>query len=74
MSTNELEERVLTPDDYEAIVALWRRAGLNSIRPQGRDSRAAFVRQLASSGTGLIGISTLAEAVPRGQMHAIRAG
>ena len=29
------------------MLALWQRAGLNSIRPEGRDSRAEFDRQLA---------------------------
>ena len=39
--------RRLTADDYEAILSLWQRAGLDSIRPQGRDSREAFADQLA---------------------------
>jgi ribosomal protein S18 acetylase RimI-like enzyme len=39
--------RRLTVDDYDAILALWQRAGLDSIRPQGRDSREAFADQLA---------------------------
>jgi hypothetical protein len=30
--------RRLTIDDHAAILALWRRAGLHSIRPEGRDS------------------------------------
>lgn len=38
--------RRLTIADYEAVLALWQRAGLPSIRPQGRDSREAFARQL----------------------------
>ncbi len=42
-----LISRRLTADDYEAILALWQRAGLDSIRPQGRDSREAFADQLA---------------------------
>jgi len=29
------------------MLALWQRAGLNSTRPEGRDSRAEFDRQLA---------------------------
>ncbi len=37
----------LTVDDYGAILALWQRAGLDTIRPQGRDSREAFADQLA---------------------------
>ncbi len=39
--------RRLTVDDHDAILALWQRAGLDSIRPQGRDSREAFAEQLA---------------------------
>jgi N-acetylglutamate synthase len=39
--------RRLTADDYGAILPLWQRAGLDSIRPQGRDSREAFADQLA---------------------------
>jgi ribosomal protein S18 acetylase RimI-like enzyme len=29
------------------VLALWQRAGLHSIRPEGRDSRAGFEKQLA---------------------------
>ncbi len=39
--------RCLTVDDYDAILALWQHAGLDTIRPQGRDSREAFADQLA---------------------------
>jgi len=39
--------RRLTIDDYDEILALWQRAGLDTIRPQGRDSREAFADQLA---------------------------
>jgi len=42
-----ITSRRLTVDDYDAIIALWRRAGLHSLRPQGRDSREAFAEQLA---------------------------
>jgi ribosomal protein S18 acetylase RimI-like enzyme len=38
--------RHLTVDDYDSILTLWQRAGMNS-RPQGRDSREAFAEQLA---------------------------
>jgi ribosomal protein S18 acetylase RimI-like enzyme len=38
--------RRLTLADYDAVFALWQRAGLSSIRPQGRDSREEFARQL----------------------------
>lgn len=39
--------RRLNADDYDAILTLWLRVGLDSIRPQGRDSREAFADQLA---------------------------
>ena len=39
--------RRLTIDDHAAILALWQRAGLHSIRPEGRDSRSEFQKQLA---------------------------
>jgi len=39
--------RRLTIDDHAAILALWQRAGLHSIRPEGRDSQAEFDKQLA---------------------------
>ena len=39
--------RRLTIDDHAAILALWQRAGLHSIRPEGRDSRTEFEKQLA---------------------------
>jgi hypothetical protein len=43
-----MEVRTLGVKDYDALMALWRRSGLSSLRPQGRDSREAFARQLAS--------------------------
>jgi ribosomal protein S18 acetylase RimI-like enzyme len=39
--------RHLTTNDYDAILALWQLAGLDTIRPHGRDSREAFADQLA---------------------------
>jgi ribosomal protein S18 acetylase RimI-like enzyme len=39
--------RRLTIDDHAAILALWQRAGLHSIRPEGRDSRSEFAKQFA---------------------------
>ena len=38
--------RILTVDDYDRIADLWKRSRLNSLRPEGRDSREAFERQL----------------------------
>ena len=39
--------RKLTAADYDSVLAVWQRAGLPSLRPDGRDSRAAFARQLS---------------------------
>ena len=39
--------RRLTIDDHAAILALWQRAGLHTIRPEGRDSQSEFEKQLA---------------------------
>lgn len=37
-----MQIRPLGIDDYDAILDLWRRSGLSSLRPMGRDSREAF--------------------------------
>lgn len=34
-------------DDHDAVITLWQRAGLHSIRPEGRDSRLEFEKQFA---------------------------
>lgn len=47
--------RRLTIDDHAAILALWQRAGLHSIWPEGRDSRSEFEKQLAQ-GQIIIGL------------------
>jgi len=47
--------RHLTVDDYDAIIRLWKEAGLESVRPQGRDSHEAFAAQL-SAGQRVIGL------------------
>ncbi len=39
--------RRLTIEDHGAVLKLWQRAGLHSIRPEGRDSRSEFAKQLA---------------------------
>ena len=41
--------RSLGVDDYDSVMDLWRRAGLSSLRPNGRDSRDAFARQFSDS-------------------------
>ncbi len=47
--------RSLGISDYDAMVELWKAAGLHSIRLQGRDSRDAFAAQLAA-GQKVIGL------------------
>lgn len=47
--------RHLTADDYDAIIRLWKEAGLESVRLQGRDSHDAFAAQLAA-GQRVIGV------------------
>jgi ribosomal protein S18 acetylase RimI-like enzyme len=51
-----LRIRRLGLDDYDELLALWRRAGLHSLKPQGRDSRAAVARQLASGVQTILGL------------------
>jgi ribosomal protein S18 acetylase RimI-like enzyme len=43
---DELGIRLLEEDDYDAVIDLWTRAGLSSLRLRGRDSRAAFSHQV----------------------------
>jgi ribosomal protein S18 acetylase RimI-like enzyme len=43
-----MKTRTLEASDYDALLALWQRSGLPSLKPNGRDSREAFVQQLAS--------------------------
>jgi len=43
--------RHLITDDYDAIIHLWKEAGLRSVRIHGRDSRDAFAAQLAAGQT-----------------------
>ena len=43
-------------DDYDALLVLWQRAGLHSLKPQGRDSRAGLARQLASGVQTILGL------------------
>ncbi len=41
--------RLMRPEDYESVIALWQRAGL-PFEPEGRDSPHAIARQLQTSG------------------------
>jgi ribosomal protein S18 acetylase RimI-like enzyme len=46
----------LTLDDYPDLIDLWRRCGLASIRPDGRDSRQALAAQLASGSVSILAL------------------
>ncbi len=56
MPKEHLSLRRLGLDDYDELLALWRRAGLHSLRPQGRDSRDSLARQLASGVQTILGL------------------
>jgi ribosomal protein S18 acetylase RimI-like enzyme len=43
-------------DDYDDLLSLWRRAGLRSIKPRGRDSCEALARQLATGVMTILGL------------------
>jgi ribosomal protein S18 acetylase RimI-like enzyme len=55
--------RELGLDDYDRLMALWQRAGLHSLKPQGRDSREAVARQLASGVQTILGLEVERELV-----------
>ena len=46
---------ILTPGEYEEVLALWERAGLPA-RPEGRDAPAAFRKQYEGGSQRAIGI------------------
>jgi ribosomal protein S18 acetylase RimI-like enzyme len=48
--------RQLGLEDHEDLLALWQQAGLHSLRPEGRDSRAALAQQLASGVLAILGL------------------
>jgi ribosomal protein S18 acetylase RimI-like enzyme len=56
MQKENLHIRQLGLDDYEELLALWRRSGLHSLKPRGRDSRASLARQLASGVQVILGL------------------
>jgi len=56
MREEDICMRRLRLDDYDELLALWRRAGLHSLKPQGRDSRVALIQQLASGVQTLLGL------------------
>jgi ribosomal protein S18 acetylase RimI-like enzyme len=56
MHERNVDIRRLELDDYDELIALWQRAGLHSLRPGGRDSRAALAKQLASGVQTVLGL------------------
>jgi len=42
--------------DYERWMSVWQQAGLHSMRPQGRDGREAFARQLSNGTHTMLGL------------------
>jgi ribosomal protein S18 acetylase RimI-like enzyme len=48
--------RALGPADYDRLMALWQWSGLDSLRPEGRDSREAIAHQLASGVQTILGL------------------
>jgi ribosomal protein S18 acetylase RimI-like enzyme len=55
--------RKLGLEDYDELLGLWQRAGLHSLRPQGRDSREALARQLASGVQTILGLEVESQLV-----------
>jgi ribosomal protein S18 acetylase RimI-like enzyme len=51
-----LRIRPLGLSDYEEIISLWRRSGLRSIKPKGRDSREEIARQQESGVQTILGL------------------
>ena len=56
MQKENLQIRELGLDDYDALLALWQRAGLHSLKPRGRDSRETLAQQLASGVQTILGL------------------
>ncbi len=60
---DEITVRTLTLDDYDHWTSVWQRAGLHSVRSQGRDRREAFARQFASGTHTMIGLERNGELI-----------
>jgi len=56
MPQENVQIRQLGLGDYDALLALWQRAGLHSLKPQGRDSRETLAQQLASGVQKILGL------------------
>jgi len=55
--------RRLDSADHDRVIALWRRAGLTTTRPQGRDAPDAFEREMAAGRAILLGVESDAGAL-----------
>ena len=55
--------RELSLEDYDRFMSVWQSAGLTTVRPEGRDSREAFSRQLAEGTHTVIGLEAGSELV-----------
>lgn len=51
-----MEIRELGGRDYDSVISLWRRSGMGSIRPKGRDSREEFLKQIETGGNIVLGL------------------
>jgi ribosomal protein S18 acetylase RimI-like enzyme len=49
--------------DYDALCELWQSSGLHSLKIDGRDSREALARQLASGVQAILGLEVQSELV-----------
>ena len=56
MQGDTFHVRELGLDDYAELLALWQRAGLHSLKPQGRDSRPSLAQQLDSGVLTMLGL------------------
>ena len=56
LEENGLRIRQLGLEDHQDLLELWQQAGLHSLRPKGRDSRAALAKQLASGVNAILGL------------------
>jgi len=48
--------RTLGLEDHSRLLALWRRAGLHSLKPKGRDSQKAIAHQLKTGVQTILGL------------------
>ena len=55
-NTDTVHIRQLGLEDYDRLLTLWQQAGLHSLKPRGRDSRAGLARQLATGVQTILGL------------------